>query len=156
MLTAAGVTPDQAEAKGGELGEMAEHAGIEQQIGRLLYASTGLGLLLALWGAFAVRSPRRWRLSLWLFTAGATHLAMLAAGILSRTNLGLLHHTDDVSWLWAATVALELAAVLAAVAVLAARAAAHDVALLVSPFLPGQVARDSGQQPRWHPASTET
>ena len=86
-----------------------EHQADEVRIARLLAGSALVGLLLALWGALAYRN--RHPVRAWAVAAGAASTAFLAAGIASRSSLGLFGHVDKVTWPWAAAVSVEVLAV---------------------------------------------
>jgi hypothetical protein len=107
--------------------EMVDQAAIESRVSWLLWAATAAGVLLVVWWLVAVRTPPRRTLAGWCWAVAVTHLPMLAAGVASRTSIGLFGHTDQAGLLWAACILTELAAVLAVTAVLAAIAAAAAV-----------------------------
>lgn len=128
----------------GVFDEMADAARVEARIGRMLWWSTAVGLLLAFVGVAAWRRPRF--LAGWATAALAANLLMLGCGIASRSSVGLFGHTDPVSRLWVAAVALEGVAALAAVGLLAAAAAVRqldrtlvgDLGVLVAPTVGGR------------------
>jgi hypothetical protein len=94
-----------------------EHRADERRIAWLLAGSALLGLTLAA-AAYPAWRYRR-LLAGWALAAATAHAVFLAAGVASRSNLGLLGHTDQVSWPWAAAMTLELTVVALATALAA-------------------------------------
>jgi hypothetical protein len=92
-------------AEHSEMG-MAKEAAALTWIGRGLLVSVILGLALAAWGLWVARHERM--IGLWSVLTGIVTAGMIYAGIVSRTNLGLLGHSDDVGPLWAITLTAEI------------------------------------------------
>jgi hypothetical protein len=134
MLDTAGVSTAEARHHGGELAEMAEHATVEARIGWLLWAAAAAGLALTVWGTLTLR--RRRRLLGWLAALAVAHLTMLAAGICSRTSVGLLGHTDPATSLWGVVVVGELAVVVGAAACWGLVRGARNGVEVVAPLFP--------------------
>jgi hypothetical protein len=124
--------------------EMVEHAQIEGRIGRLLWWSVAAGAALVVAGVVAWRSRRF--LGAWTGTVIWASLAMVAAGIASRSSVGLLGHTDPADIRWGIVVALEVLTAAAAAGLLAVlvsarrldRAPAGDLRPLVAPSVRGR------------------
>jgi hypothetical protein len=101
----------------GHFAEAAEHAemGMADEAAGLLWIARGLivsvvaGLAVAAWGAFVVQ--RRRHLAAWTAVVVVGYSAMVAAGVASRTSVGLPGHTDPADTLWADTMDAEVAVV---------------------------------------------
>jgi hypothetical protein len=96
------------------MGNMADEAASLTAIARALVVSAVLGLAVAAWGVDVLWHRRA--TAAWTAVVLVGYGAMVAAGIASRTSVGLAGHTDDAGPLWAVTVAAELAVMLAVAA----------------------------------------
>jgi hypothetical protein len=92
-------------AEHGEMG-MADEAAALVSIARALLVSAIAGLAIAGWGVYVQRTKAT--LGAWTAVSLIAYGVMVAAGIASRSSVGLLGHTDDAGPLWAVVVAAEI------------------------------------------------
>jgi hypothetical protein len=114
-------------AEHGAMG-MADEAASLTTIARALVVSAVLGLAVAAWGVDVLWHRRA--TGAWTAVVMVGYGIMVAAGIASRTSIGLAGHTDDAGPLWAVTVAAEVAVTVAVAAYAASvRATSQGVAI---------------------------